>query len=383
MIPFLQDTVTFDINPILSRFAGIEPSVYNDALPMSIEGRMSRAWDERLLREEELAPSDATWCARVRALFREQRARWPALACGLEALAHALVREVPLGPATLLLQHNPLRLKSTTAVVDDAAVRERPCFLCPEQLPAQERGLAYGDEYVILCNPYPILDQHVTIVHRQHIPQALGGRLDVLLDLAAALSPDFFLLYNGPKCGASAPDHLHFQAAMRARLPLARNFADRQRVVDEPGIAIFRTVSYPAPTLIYRATDRRRLSAWIAETLSMLAELTGSPEEPLLNLIAFAEAAPTGAPLGIVWTVLLFPRARHRPSCFFAEEPERLVISPAAIDLAGVVVVPIREHFERVTAEDLRRIFSEVALATELFEELVARVRARRDFTRI
>jgi hypothetical protein len=348
---------------------------------------MSHTWEGRLLRDEELALSaaDATWRARVDALFREQRARWPALARGLEALDRALVREVSLGSATLLLQHNPLRLTSTTAVVEDDVVRQRPCFLCPQHLPVEEGGLAYGREYVILCNPYPILDKHVTIVHREHIPQALDGRFDVLLDLAAALAPDFFLLYNGPKCGASAPDHLHFQAALRARLPIARNFAERQLVIREPEIAIFRTISYPAPTVICRATDRRRLSLWIAEMLAALAELTGSPDEPMINLIVFAEtmlrnASGTPSP---IWTVLVFPRARHRPSCFFAEEPRRLLISPAAIDLAGLVVVPIREHFERVTSEDLQRIFSEVALPKGLFEELVARLRARRNFTQI
>ncbi len=351
---------------------------------------MSRAWEERLLRDEELAlpTADAAWRARVDALFREQGARWPALARGLEALAQVLIREVSLGSVTLLLQHNPLRLMSTTAAVDEEAVRQRPCFLCPEHLPVEERGLAYGHEYVILCNPYPILDKHVTIVHREHIPQALGGRLDALLDVAAALSPDFFLLYNGPKCGASAPDHLHFQAALRARLPIERNFADRQLVVSEPGITISRTLSYPAPTLIYRATDRQRVSGEIAKTLSALADLTGSPDEPMLNLIVFAETMPMNAPGDrghppMMWTVLVFPRARHRPSCFFAEEPKRLVISPAAIDLAGLVIVPIREHFEKIMAEDLRRIFSEVALSPELFDELVARLRAHRSFTQI
>ncbi|MCS6816285.1 MAG: DUF4922 domain-containing protein [Blastocatellia bacterium] len=347
---------------------------------------MSRAWDERLLRDEELAlpAADTTWRARVDALFREQSARWPALARGREALAQVLVREVPLGPVTILLQHNPLRLTSTTAAVDDEAVRRRPCFLCPEHLPDEERGLAYGREYVILCNPYPILDKHVTIVHREHIPQALAGRFDVLLDMAAALSPDFFLLYNGPKCGASAPDHLHFQAAVRAPLPIGRNFADQQLVMSAPGITISRTVSYPVPTLIYRATDRQQLCLWIAETLSALADITGSSEEPMLNLIVFAEMAPGDWHVtSTEWTVLVFPRARHRPSCFFAEEPKRLVISPAAIDLAGFVIVPIREHFERVTAQDLERIFSEVALSTEHFDELVARLRARRNFTQI
>ncbi len=355
---------------------------------MSTEVSLSGAWEGRLLRDEDLGLASSkggpTWRARVEALFHEQRQRWPALAHGLDTLSRALVREVSLGSAIFLLQQNPLRLTSTTARVDEEGLRQRPCFLCPENLPAEERGLAYAREYVILCNPSPILERHLTIVHREHIPQTLRGRCDVLLDLAAELSPDFFLLYNGPRCGASAPDHLHFQAARRARLPIARNFADRQLLVSEPGLIISRTVSYPIPTLLYHATDRERLSARISETLSILADLTGASEEPMLNLIVFADtASPEVRDRHRAWTVLLFPRARHRPSCFFAEEPKRLLISPAAIDLAGILVVPIREHFERITADDLRLIFSEVALSPETFERLVARVRARRNFTQI
>ncbi len=353
---------------------------------MSTEVRMPRAWDDHLLREEELGEAlgeeGLNWRARLEALFREQREHWPALAQGVEALSRVLVRDIPLGSALIRLQHNPLRLMSTTALVEEAAVRQRPCFLCPENLPLEERGLAYGREYVILCNPYPILPRHVTIVHREHIPQALAGRFELLLDLAAELSPDFFLLYNGPRCGASAPDHLHFQAAERAPLPIAQNFADVHTIVSEPGITISCSVTHPARALLYRGANREQLRTWFSETLAILADMTDSSEEPMINLIVFADA-PAVHHREPVWTVLLFPRARHRPACFFAEEPHRLVISPAAIDLAGLVITPIREHFERVTADDLRNIFAEVTLSAEMFELLAARLRARRKFTQI
>jgi len=353
---------------------------------MSTEVHMPQAWDDHLLREEELGKAlgeeGLNWRARLEALFREQSEHWPALAQGLEGLSRVLVRDILLGSALIRLQHNPLRLMSTTAIVDETIVRQRPCFLCPENLPLEERGLAYGREYVILCNPYPILPKHVTIVHREHIPQALAGRFELLLDLAAELSPDLFLLYNGPRCGASAPDHLHFQAAERTHLPIARNFADVQPLVSTPGITISRSVTYPARMLLYRGTNREQLRAWFSETLAILAEVTNSSEEPMINLIVFADA-PAVRHREPVWTVLLFPRARHRPACFFAEEPHRLLISPAAIDLAGLVIVPIREHFERITADDLRNIFSEVTLSAKLFELLVARLRGRREFTQI
>lgn len=340
---------------------------------------MAGTWDERLLSDEALGVNPSigalSWKTRLDALFHRQRYEWPALARGLQELRHVRIREVRLGSSLFLLQHNPLRLASTSAVVEPEALRRRPCFLCPEALSPEQKGLAYR-QYVILCNPYPILERHVTIVHREHRAQALEGQLEILLDLARDLAPEFLLLYNGPRCGASAPDHLHFQAAERARLPLWTNFARRQLLRRESGIAIFRTLAHPVPTLLYRATEPELLIRWFSETLSILKELTRTDDEPMLNLLVFAgdEHDLDSHVRRLVWTLLLFPRSRHRPSCFFAEEPARRLVSPAALDLAGIVVVPIREHFEKMTADELQGILSEVSLAPETFTRLVARL---------
>ncbi|HXF06074.1 MAG TPA: DUF4922 domain-containing protein, partial [Blastocatellia bacterium] len=178
-------------------------------------------WNERLLTLTETERLSASgWPALLDVLMAHQQQSWPLLKEGVEGLSRVQVKELALDGIRLVAQHNPRRLTSTTAAVDDRAIRQRQCFLCPEGLPPEEKGLPYGEEFVILCNPFPILSGHLTIVHRDHRPQALAGVFHVLLDLAHDLAPDYFVLYNGAKCGASAPDHLHFQAARRGKLPI-------------------------------------------------------------------------------------------------------------------------------------------------------------------
>ncbi len=143
---------------------------------------------------------------------QQQATAWPLLARGLAGLAQARTRTLRIGSARVAVRHIPHRLQSTTARVDAASIGARPCFLCLQNLPPEQRGVAIGEEWVALCNPFPILERHLTIVHREHVPQRLAGRIGALL-ASRRRFPRFFVIYNGPECGASAPDHLHFQAA--------------------------------------------------------------------------------------------------------------------------------------------------------------------------
>ena len=124
----------------------------------------------------------------------------------------------------IVLQYNPARLISSAAKVDAKSVRERKCFLCSPNLPRDQRGLDFGREYVILCNPFPIFPEHFTIPHKEHRPQMIGGNMDVMLDLAKEMASRYTIFYNGPRCGASAPDHLHFQAGSRGFMPIEREY---------------------------------------------------------------------------------------------------------------------------------------------------------------
>jgi Domain of unknown function (DUF4922) len=299
-----------------------------------------------------------TMIDRIDELFRQQRKAWPLLATGLSGLTEAKARPVQAAGSEVLVRHIPHRVASTTAAVDRESIRRRPCFLCPENLDPAEKGLAFGATHTMYCNPFPVLERHITVVHRDHRPQRIDGQLGTMLDLAKEL-PKFFVVYNGPECGASAPDHAHLQAGWREGLPLVRDVEGRT------GTAIG---LYGARALLFRGEDRLRLLDEIARSLAILSSVTGRTPEPLCNTAVFHE--PQSG-----WTVVVFPRGKHRPDTFYTGE---LTMSPAAIDLCGILVAPVARDFERITGEEVEAVFREVTLPEASFRELVARLESGR-----
>lgn len=304
------------------------------------------SWDARLLAQtrpgDDLAPL-------VERLLAEQRRDWALLQEHVEALSRVQLRRLDCGDSHVLVQSNPARHRSSAARVDTSFVARRPCFLCEPNLPPEERGIGFGRDLVLAPNPFPILPGHLSIPAREHGPQAIAGRSRALLELARALGPAYLLLYNGPRCGASAPDHFHFQATLRAGLPVA----DEVRRL--PAVARVASIdSFGRRALVLRGADAAELAVALEEAVLALGQVVGAEGEPMVNLIAYAEDADLVA--------ILFPRAAHRPACFFAPEAERILISPGALDMAGVVVVAEAGHFERVDLAVVRRIFEEVSL---------------------
>src|SRR4051794_22397504 len=155
---------------------------------------------------------------RIGLLFQQQRDTWPALRQGEEALATLQRKTLSLDGNAVVVQVNPARRRSTEAKTDAEAVAARPCFLCPQNMPAEERGMAFED-LVVMPNPFPVLPLHATIAAREHRPQQIARHLGKMLRLAKELG-EAAILYNGPRCGASAPDHLHFQTASAVAIPL-------------------------------------------------------------------------------------------------------------------------------------------------------------------
>lgn len=324
------------------------------------------SWDERFLDHAELElfadqPLAGNWPALIQVLLTQQQHTWPQLREAIAGLQQVEYRRFSIKGDEVLAQFNPQRIVSTSAKVDIASIQARPCFLCAQNLPAEERGLAFGTEYVLLCNPFPVLPKHLVIATRQHTPQAIAGTFGSLLNVTRALGQDFFTLYNGPRCGASAPDHLHFQAADAALLPIWRDFESGpldcwSSIADVEAMTL---PDYRINVLGAAGSDRAALLVWFERALAALAAVTDSEEEPLLNLLATFKNGR--------WCVLLLPRQRHRPTCYDAEGEAQLTISPAAIDLGGVVVVPRPGHFARLTAEVLEQIYTEVTLRDDLF----------------
>src|SRR6185295_8020768 len=170
-----------------------------------------------------LRGSESKMVNEIELLFQNQIETWPRLARGVEGLARAQTRAVRIDWFDVFVRHIPHRVVSTTAAVDPVSIAKRPCFLCPQNLDPEEQGIRFGP-YTIYFNPFPIVDRHLTIVHRDHGPQHIEGEFGNMLDLAEAL-PGYFMVYNGPECGASAPDHMHFQAGLRSLFPIEKDTA--------------------------------------------------------------------------------------------------------------------------------------------------------------
>jgi Domain of unknown function (DUF4922) len=294
---------------------------------------------------------------KVEALFQRQMRAWPRLAKGVEGLARAETRRVRIDRYEVFIRHIPHRVGSTTAAVDRDSVARRPCFLCAANLPAEEEGLPFGDDLTLYCNPFPIIDRHLTIVHREHREQRIAGNFGRMLDLAKAL-PGYLVIYNGPECGASAPDHLHFQAGSRNLFPIEK---DAARV---SGLTL---PNYGRNVFVIRGGDRSALSGRVRRAIELLADVTGKRAEPMINIAVFCEKSE--------WVTCLFPRGKHRPNVFHTGE---LTVSPATIDLCGIFVVPLARDFEKITGADIEAIFREVTLPDDQFREVASKLESER-----
>lgn len=274
----------------------------------------------------------------------------------MAGLAEALTRPLISDGSEILLRHIPHRVASTTAAVDRESIARRPCFLCAANLPPEQKGLAWSDGFTFLCNPFPIVERHLTVVHREHRPQRIAGQVGTLLDLAAAL-PGFFVIYNGPQCGASAPDHLHLQAGSREGLPIVRE------TVGKVGPAI---EAYGVRALLFRGPDRSLVLDETERALAILAAVTGK-EEPWCNVAAWTEPASG-------FSLVLYPRDKHRPDAFHTGA---LGVSPATIDMSGILVAPFERDFERLSGEDVAAVYREVTMSRDQFRDVLSRLENR------
>jgi SpoIID/LytB domain protein len=284
-------------------------------------------------------------------LLEEQQRDWKLATENYRALDQVMTKDFWLDGALVRLQCNPKRLVSSAANVSAAAVEARPCFLCAENRPAQQKGLNL-DDYTLLVNPFPVFPKHYTLVGR-HEPQCMEGRFGSMLRLARALD-DCVVFYNGPRCGASAPDHLHFQAGNKGSLPLESQVASLKAsfepVVSVEGVTVscLRGLNRGGWLLEGRNEDSLTL---VFDRLYNL--LKTSTEEPMMNVLAWFQDTE--------WQVVVFPRKAHRPSCYREEGDGKRLISPASVEMGGLIVAARLEDFERLTEAEIRRILEEVS----------------------
>jgi len=267
----------------------------------------------------------------INQLFDEQLSNWELARNNYKALEQVKTKIVIVEGREYKVQFNPARIISSAAKVDAQSIKERKCFLCAENRRPEQKGIPFNERYTILINPFPIFPRHLTIPALEHTPQLIKSRFGDMLDLAQQLD-DYIIFYNGPKCGASAPDHFHFQAGNKGFLPIEKN-RNSQNII-----------------CIESDNKEEILNHFkkIYTSLPLIAE----DDEPMMNILAWYE---TGK-----WIVCIFPRKKHRPACYSAKGEANLLISPAAVDLGGVFITPLEKDFEKITAEDISKILNEV-----------------------
>jgi ribosomal protein S18 acetylase RimI-like enzyme len=295
-------------------------------------------------------------------LLSEQKKAWLDLREGYESLKDVRERDVPCRGFSVRLQHNPGRIKSSLASVGEKNANERRCFLCLDHLPEGQKGILHRSEYLILCNPMPVFSSHFTVSHLDHRLQAIAEHIDTFLQLMADFGYGWTVLYNGPKCGASAPDHLHFQAGPSGRMPIEKEIRGEKRLTlmtQVDGVLLYRVRDLGREVIILEGDDPMAVGIAFKGFLSALKKVLLIEEEPMMNIAGFYRER-NGEERK--WRLVIFPRQKHRPDAFFREGDARVVVSPGVIDMGGVLITPMEKDFERLDATSVEGIFEEVSL---------------------
>ncbi len=343
------------------------------------------------------------------ALLKQQHATWPMLQKGASTLGSVIVREIEFDGFSMKLQFNPGRIVSSAAKVDAKTIAERKCFLCLNHLPNEQKGIvargeSFGTDeaisglshtssdqmrgeshgadetvsnasnYVILVNPFPIFSEHFTIPHRLHVPQRILGSIPAMLDITSQVGSRYSLFYNGPRCGASAPDHLHFQAGDFGFMTIDHSWpslveqhgqwvreSDQIRVAKvDDGLRRFfviesddKTQALVEFTRIYHAFENLN---------PLLHPGVNDLEEPMVNVLTSYRDG--------TWRIIVFLRKKHRPNQFFLEGDDQILFSPASVDFGGVCITPVQKDFESITRDNLTDMFNQLSIPAELFKKL-------------
>lgn len=301
----------------------------------------------------------------IESLLVSQKQEWKLAHDNYASLAHVQTRCLEGEDGPVFLQFNPGRIRSSCARIDKASLEARPCFFCHR--PKEQRSVVYNDSFELMVNPYPIFKDHLTIPLRWHERQQIKPYFRDMLDIAFAL-PEYALFYNGPKCGASAPDHMHFQAGRKEDFPVIRNWGKiPKQVVRQDGQACLFVSIHTSPVMFVWASESLDGAVDIFEMLYAKMEIRPGDDEPMMNLLTWTE--------GKRRFTCLFPRRELRPSCYYAEGDANILISPATVEMSGLFVVPLEKDFKKITYSDLKTVWKEVSITEEEKERLVGEIK--------
>lgn len=305
-------------------------------------------------------------------LFTEnQLAKWQTARTNHEALNQIETRRFELAGNTITVQFNPARAVSTCAKVDKSSIEARKCFLCPENKPNEQDEIiiSLDEPFSLRINPYPILPGHLTISSLKHQDQVLADKTirqlpgKLISWLEEYFASGYVLFYNGAKCGASAPDHFHFQAVKQSDVPVIQQWerlmetAVREKEIKtENGntYSSFQITSYICPIQVFICNHSADILPEMINQYLQSLPLHEGESEPRYNLFAWQDKQRG-------FTMAYFPREEHRPACYTATGGEQLLVSPGALDMAGLLVTPRKEDFDKITESDITQIYKEVA----------------------
>ncbi|MBP5518123.1 MAG: DUF4922 domain-containing protein [Bacteroidales bacterium] len=343
-------------------------------------------------------------------LFKDQMQRWPLAKDNYAALDGVKLRSFPLDegekPVEIKVQYNPSRMVSSTAQIDAETIKNRKCFFCKENRPKEQSGIRYEGVttgYTVQVNPYPIFRHHLVIQSNTHSRQELdSSRMVDMLNLAKMM-PDYVVFYNGPNAGASVPDHFHFQAGDKGVLPIQASFQNyRKELIHsfgpsfKPGdcvsfsyLRVYHLTDYARGAFVIDAASIKMAILYVGKIYSILSGLTGRGDgrfdpddivssdknqfqeggmwEPMMNVLCWWEKG--------FWRIAFFARGELRPSCYIAQGAEHFTISPACVEMGGLVITPVEDDYLRLQAKDVKKIFDDVSISYDIEEKLIRKMR--------
>ena len=306
--------------------------------------------------------------SKITELLHEQVSNWELARTNFAGLKTVRTKSFDFGDFEVKVQFNPARIVSSGAKVDAKTIAERKCFLCTENRPAEQNSVDAGD-YLVLVNPFPIFPEHFTIPRKEHVEQQIKPYFSDMLELAEALD-DYLIFYNGPRCGASAPDHMHFQAGTKDFLPLVNDYTrlkatHAQLLVESENFQLYNFNNYLRTVYCIESTDVEsakdafeKLYTYFTSPPAPLLEERGEIEvggevEPMLNIVCTFEDGK--------WFTFVLPRKTFRPWQYSAEGEQQLLVSPATVEMCGIFITPIEAHFEKITKEDVESILKQAS----------------------
>lgn len=295
-----------------------------------------------------------------------QKKVWPLAAANFESLEKVDVRHFMFDGFQIKVQHNPERIKSSISNVDKESIAARACFLCAANRPAEQESISFDEQFEILVNPYPIFQDHFTLTARTHTPQRFSPNVGSMLRLAKRME-GFMVFYNGPECGASAPDHMHFQAGEKELLPLSEEFEkmsnlDGRILYEGDNTQVWAFDHYLRKMISLRSVSFEEAFLAITIFYDQFSSLQPEKVEPMMNVLCTHSNGH--------WLVHLFPRRAHRPRQFYESGEKHMLISPGSVDFGGLFILPRKEDFDKITREDITDILEQVCIRRETFDIL-------------